>query len=120
MTQRLFHRGYTIEKVEGSGDIQEVYRARLGGKVVSGSLTGVKKSIEWWVDTSMVTDPAEFDALARKQTRQVEEYKGFRLMNDDPEKDEKGWYMMVRGNLMKGTLPALKLYIDRNGEKLRA
>ncbi|SIO39051.1 DUF3319 domain-containing protein [Salinivibrio sp. ES.052] len=120
MIRRLFHRGYTIEKSEGGGETTEVYRARLGGKVICGTLHGVKKSIEWWADTSILVDPADFDDDEASTTRQVEEYKGFHLMNDDPDKDDKGWYMIVRGNLMKGTLSGLKRFIDKNAEQLRA
>ncbi|WBA10217.1 DUF3319 domain-containing protein [Salinivibrio kushneri] len=122
MTRRLFHRGYAIEKTEGSGDVTEEYRARLGGKVISGSLQAVKKSIEWWADTSTLVDPADLEEedTDGAGTRQVEEYKGFRIMNDNPDKDSKGWYMIVRGNLMKGSLPALKQFIDKNAEQLRA
>ncbi|NUY56072.1 MULTISPECIES: DUF3319 domain-containing protein [Salinivibrio] len=121
MTRRLFHRGYTIEKSEGGDEATEVYRARLGGKSISGSLHNVKKSIEWWADTSILVDPADFDDEEGdvSSKKQVEEYNGFRIMNDDPEKDEKGWYMIVRGKLMKGSLPGLKLFIDKNGEQLR-
>jgi Protein of unknown function (DUF3319). len=122
MTRRLFHRGYTIEKSEGGHETTEVYRARLGGKSISGSLQNVKKSIEWWADTNTFVEPADFDDDEddTPSTHQVEEYKGFRIMNDDPEKDEKGWYMIVQGKLMKGSLPGLKLFIDKNGEQLRA
>ncbi|MPX89324.1 MULTISPECIES: DUF3319 domain-containing protein [Salinivibrio] len=122
MTRRLFHRGYTIEKTEGGNETTEVYRARVAGKSISGSLQNVKKSIEWWADTNTFVEPADFDDEENdvSSKKQVEEYKGFRIMNDDPEKDEKGWYMIVRGNLMKGSLPALKHFIDKNAEQLRA
>ncbi|PKF49366.1 DUF3319 domain-containing protein [Enterovibrio nigricans] len=112
MRKRLYHRGYNVELAD---EATEEYSARVGGKRVLGSLLGVKQSIDWWRDTNIFREPNDFekqdfeDAKAKK----TEEYKGIQIMNDS-EDDEKAWYMIIQGNLLKGSLPALKLFVDKN------
>lgn len=111
MRKRLYHRGYNIELAD---EKTQQYSARLGGKRVTGTLLGVKQSIDWWCETNVVCMPDEFEKqeFNAPKEKKTEEYKGIQIMNDSPE-DEKGWYMMVRGKLLKGSLPALKNFIDK-------
>ncbi|MEZ9524225.1 DUF3319 domain-containing protein [Enterovibrio norvegicus] len=108
MKKRFTHRGHTIESRD------EVYSSNVGGKSVSGSLLGVKQCIDWWCDTRIFRRPAEFERQGFKasQSRSSESYKGFQIMVD--EKQPGLWYMLVRGQLLKGPLPKLKQFIDQN------
>ncbi|AMG29237.1 DUF3319 domain-containing protein [Grimontia hollisae] len=111
MRKRLFHRGHNIELTdEKAGQ----YSARLGGRRVSGTLLGVKQSIDWWCDTNVVCEPNEFDKqeFNPPQQKGVEDYKGIQIMNDTPDNNNT-WYMMIKGRLLKGSLPALKQFIDK-------
>lgn len=111
MRKRLYHRGYNVELCD---EQTEEYSARVGGKRVVGSLLGVKQSIDWWCDTNILRMPDEFEKQDFEQATQkkIEEYKGIQIMNDS-EDDDKGWYMIIKGNLLKGSLPALKQFVDK-------
>lgn len=112
MRKRLYHRGYNVELCD---EQTEEYSARVGGTRIIGSLLGVKQSIDWWCDTNILRMPEEFVKQEFEEAKQkkVEEYKGVRIINDS-EDDEKAWYMIIKGNLLKGSLPALKKFVDKN------
>lgn len=117
MARRLYHRGYNVEV---ASDDENAYRARLGGKSISGSLLAVKKCIDWWCDTNVLLDPEDFEEQeSTSRATRVEEYKGIQLMSDSKD-DDSDWYMIVRGNLMKGSLVALKHFLDKNEAMLQS
>ncbi|PKF49365.1 DUF3319 domain-containing protein [Enterovibrio nigricans] len=106
MKKRYSHRGHQIESL---GDH---YTSIVNGKSVSGSLLGVKQCIDWWCDTRIFRRPSEFgrqDFRAARNAR-AENYKGFQIMSD--EKQPGQWYILARGQLIKGSLPMIKNYID--------
>lgn len=112
MKKHLYHRGYNVELLD---EKTSVYSARIANKKISGSLLGVKQSIDWWCDTNILRDPGDFDKqdFAEAKKRQTEEYKNVQIMNDT-EDDDKAWYMIVKGSLLKGSLAALKKFLDKN------
>ncbi|MGF1704818.1 DUF3319 domain-containing protein [Enterovibrio baiacu] len=112
LKKRLYHRGYNVELAD---EKTEEYSARVGGKRILGSLLGVKQSIDWWCDTNILREPNDFDKqdFDDAKNKKQEEYKGIQIMND-AEEDDKAWYMIIKGNLLKGSLPALKQFIDKN------
>ncbi|MDD1792218.1 DUF3319 domain-containing protein [Enterovibrio makurazakiensis] len=111
MRKRLYHRGYNVEL---NDEKKEEYSARIGGKQVLGTLLGVKQSIDWWCDTNILRMPDEFDKqdFVDSTDKKIEEYKGIQIMNDSDD-DDKAWYMIIKGNLLKGSLPALKQFVDK-------
>lgn len=115
MKRRLYHRGYNVELVDKETG---QYSVRIGGKRISGTLLGIKQSIDWWKETNILRNPNEFvkQDFAKEKERRCEEYKKILIMNDT-DNNEKEWYMMVKGHLLKGSLKALKKYIDDNLEK---
>ncbi|MCG7495722.1 DUF3319 domain-containing protein [Vibrio sp. Of7-15] len=115
---RVYHKGYCIEN---TGDAEDGWKIRIKNRVLTGHLAAVKKSIDWWCDTASIIDPSELgdmgaEAKAEKEgKKQQEEYLGYNLRNDTGEPKE--WYVMHGGQLVKGSLKALKGYIDKLPKK---
>lgn len=114
MRKHLYHRGYNVELVD---EKTAEYSARISSKKIIGSLLGVKQSIDWWCDTNILREPDDFEKqdFSDAKERKIEEYKNVQMMNDS-EDDDKAWYMIIKGNLLKGSLTALKKFIDKNME----
>lgn len=112
MRKRFYHRGYNVQL---SDEKSAEYSARISGKKITGSLLGVKQSIDWWCDTNILQEPNDFDKQSFEEIkeRKIEEYKEIQIMNDS-EEEPNAWYMIVKGNLIKGSLGALKKYLDKN------
>lgn len=112
MRRHLYHRGYNVELVD-EATVQ--YSARIANKKITGTLLGVKQSIDWWCDTNILREPGDFEKqnFAEVKEKKIEQYKDVQMMNDS-EDDDKAWYMIVKGNLLKGSLPALKKFVDKN------
>lgn len=108
MRKRYSHRGHSIEAKN------DVYTASVSGKTVSGTMLAVKQCIDWWCDTNIFRHPSEFErqTFRTPQNRNSEVYKGYQIMSD--EKQPGLWYILVRGQLLKGSLPRIKQYIDHH------
>lgn len=108
MKKRFTHRGHTIEAKD------DVYTSIVGGRSVSGTMLAIKQCIDWWSDTRIFRHPSEFERQTFKspQAHGSEVYKGYQIMSD--EKQPGLWYILVRGQLLKGSLPRIKQYIDQH------
>ncbi|NMT03790.1 DUF3319 domain-containing protein, partial [Vibrio parahaemolyticus] len=51
------YRGFNLQSVGSDGS---VWKVKIKNHVLQGSLTAVKKSIDWWCDTASIIDPKEF------------------------------------------------------------
>ncbi|KMV31580.1 DUF3319 domain-containing protein [Photobacterium swingsii] len=118
MKKRLLYRGYHLENA--SGDLDD-WKVTINGKILAGKVTLVKKSIDWWCDMKTIMSPASFaqQETAQRNTQQKsEDYKGFKLMNDSGKPNE--WYVLLRGQLLKGSPAAIKKHLDMVLAKLAA
>ena len=112
MKKRLFHRGYIIENSTG---LTSDWKTIINGQTVKGMITNIKKSVDWWCDTKAFMPPERFNLQA--QTKKVismatsEQYRGIVLKNDSGKANE--WYVIVRGQLVKGDIVSIKKYLDR-------
>ncbi|OEE63005.1 DUF3319 domain-containing protein [Enterovibrio norvegicus FF-33] len=106
MKKRYSHRGHSIECRD------DIYTSLVGGRTVSGSMLGIRQCIDWWCDTRIFRRPAEFErqTFGTPQAHSAETYRGIQIMSD--EKQPGLWYILVRGQLLKGPLPKIKQYID--------
>ncbi|WP_419240461.1 DUF3319 domain-containing protein [Photobacterium leiognathi] len=114
MKKRIFHRGYTIENTTG---ITNDWTTSIKGNSVSGTLTEVKKSVDWWLDMSTFIHPQKFSSPASKPATSStsENYRGFIIRNDTGKPNE--WYLLLRGQLLKGNATSIKQYLDKVIEK---
>lgn len=109
MKKRLFHRGYLIENSDGDPDH---WKAAINLNAISGRLSDIKKSIDWWCDMKTFMPPERFNTVAKPQAQyQTEEYRGFKLINDSGKPNE--WYITLRGQLLKGSTAAIKQHLDK-------
>ncbi|OAN11572.1 hypothetical protein A3K86_21865 [Photobacterium jeanii] len=119
MKKRLLYRGYHLENA--SGDLDD-WKVNINGKILAGKVTLVKKSIDWWCDMKTIMSPASFaKADSAQQTtaqRKTEDYRGFKLINDSGKPNE--WYVLLRGQLLKGSPVAIKKHLDKVIEKIAA
>ncbi|MEC6898520.1 DUF3319 domain-containing protein [Photobacterium piscicola] len=110
--KRLFHRGYTIENSTG---LTSDWKTTINGQAVKGMITNIKKSVDWWCDTKAFMPPEKFNT--HPQVRQStaiassEQYRGIVIKNDSGKANE--WYVMVRGQLIKGDIVSIKRYLDK-------
>ncbi|WP_413283307.1 DUF3319 domain-containing protein [Vibrio sp. MA40-2] len=108
----IFHRGYCIQSSSG----KDLWHVRIKKQVLSGNLTAVKKSIDWWCDTATIIEPNEFVNIAPpksvEQPEQQEEYLGEHIKNDSGAKNS--WYCFFNGKLVKGSKEAIKKHIDKH------
>ncbi|MDF2154778.1 DUF3319 domain-containing protein [Vibrio sp. CAU 1672] len=105
------YRGFNLQS---SGPDGNVWKVKIKHHVLSGNLTAVKKSIDWWCDTASIIDPREFASLGKKATTtsapQSEVFNGFLLKNDTGEPN--AWYCMFNGKLIKGAKNAIQRHIE--------
>ncbi len=80
------YRGFNLQSAPNDTNIWQV---KIKNRVLQGSLSAVKKSIDWWCDTASIIDPREFSSLDRKQeaagSTQAENFNGFAIKNDTGE-----------------------------------
>ncbi|MDV6250168.1 DUF3319 domain-containing protein [Vibrio sp. EA2] len=104
------YRGFNLK----SSLDRKVWKVKIKSHVLQGSLTAVKKSIDWWCDTASIIDPKEFSALAaeRQSTAgaQSDTFNGYTLKNDTGEPN--AWYCMFNGKLIKGGKVAIQRHIE--------
>lgn len=113
--QKSLYRGFFIENKTG---VPDDWKVLIKNKVLHGHLSAVKKSIDWWSDTGSIIQPKEFGdmgetAINEKRDKfQYEDYKGFQIKNDTGE--AKTWYCLYHGKLAKGSLTAIKSFLDKH------
>lgn len=116
MKKRLFHRGHNIENATGA---QDGWKTIINGQPIESKLPLVKKSIDWWCEMKTFMPPEKFEGIASKSQQsasKIEEYKGFKLMNDSGKPND--WYIILRGRLLKGSPAAIKKHLDAVLEKI--
>lgn len=62
------YRGFNLQSGGLDGSI---WKVKIKNHVLQGSLTAVKKSIDWWCDTASIIDPKEFASLDKEHTQLV-------------------------------------------------
>ena len=110
--RKFYHRGHNVELHD---PVNNLYRIKMGGKVFVGTLWGVKQSIEWWCENRVIRPPSEFekqDFSKPNSSKQIEQYRGVQIINDEGK--EKSWYAIYKGQLLKGSLKAVKKFIEKN------
>lgn len=114
MKKRIFHRGYTIENTTG---VTNEWKSAIKGNPISGTLTEIKKSVDWWLDMSTFIHPQKFSSQSSKpiSNGSSENYRGFIIRNDTGKPNE--WYLLLRGQLLKGNATSIKQYLDKVIEK---
>ncbi|HAS6347053.1 DUF3319 domain-containing protein [Vibrio sp. IRLE0018] len=105
------YRGFNLQSAANDTNIWQV---KIKNRVLHGSLSAVKKSIDWWCDTASIIDPREFSSLDRKQEAignpQSENFNGFAIKNDTGEPN--AWYCFFNGKLIKGSKAAIQRHIE--------
>ncbi|MGF1887430.1 DUF3319 domain-containing protein [Photobacterium profundum] len=119
MKKRLFHRSYILENSSGAPD---GWKTSINGHSVSGQLSLLKKSVDWWCDMKAFLPPSSFEGINSRQkeasSQQTEGYRGFKLINDSGKPNE--WYVILRGQLLKGPADKIKKHLDMVIIKLNA
>ncbi|MCS0332693.1 DUF3319 domain-containing protein [Vibrio diabolicus] len=105
------YRGFNLQSGGPDGSI---WKVKIKNHVLQGSLTAVKKSIDWWCDTASIIDPKEFAALGQR-VQQVggaksEVFNGYTIQNDTGQPNS--WYCMFNGKLIKGSKTAIQRHIE--------
>ncbi|RJX75488.1 DUF3319 domain-containing protein [Vibrio sinensis] len=105
------YRGFPLKTVGNSTDVWQV---QIKNKLLSGNMTALKKSIDWFCDTATIIDPKEFQSLAGKRNVAAkpthENFNGYVLKNDTGETN--GWYCLFNGRLIKGGKMAIRKHIE--------
>ncbi|PFG58218.1 uncharacterized protein DUF3319 [Vibrio sp. ES.051] len=106
------YRGFNLQSGGPDGSI---WKVKIKHHVLQGSLTAVKKSIDWWCDTASIIDPKEFAALDQRAlhtggVQQSEVFNGYTIKNDTGELN--AWYCMFNGKLIKGSKTAIQRHIE--------
>jgi hypothetical protein len=104
------YRGFNLQSsLDGN-----LWKVKIKSQVLQGSLTAVKKSIDWWCDTASIVDPKEFASLGQKRPNtpaaQSETFCGYTLKNDTGGKN--AWYCIFNGKLIKGGKVAIQRHIE--------
>ncbi len=104
------YRGYRLQSnLDGN-----LWKIRLKNQELQGTLTEIKKSIDWWCDTASIIEPKEFASLNPSKSNtsitQSEVFNGYTLRNDTGEQN--AWYCMFNGKLIKGGKLAIHRYIE--------
>lgn len=90
------------------------WKVEIKSHVLQGSLTAVKKSIDWWCDTASIIDPKEFASLQPRRKvasgPQSDVFCGYTLKNDTGEPN--AWYCMFNGKLLKGSKAPIQRHIE--------
>ncbi len=113
------YRGFNLK---GAGGSQDLWQVKIKNHVLSGNLSAVKKTVDWWVETAQIIDPKEFASV--KTTRvssgkgMAEVFAGQQLKNDTGEPN--GWYCMFNGKLLKGSKLAIQKHIEAYMKALAA
>lgn len=103
------YRGFTLKSV---GTSDQVWKVVIKNRELQGSLGAVKKSIDWWCDTTQIVDPAEIakPQFSRDGNSTHELFHGFNIKNDTGENN--AWYCLFNGKLIKGSKIAIQKHIE--------
>lgn len=119
MRKNLLHRSYILENSSGAPD---GWKTSINGNPVSGKLSLLKKSVDWWCDMKAFLPPNSFEGINSRQketvAQQLDDYRGFKLINDSGKPNE--WYVILRGQLLKGPAVKIKKHLDMVIIKLNA
>ncbi len=104
------YRGFKLQ----SNSDGNLWKVRIKSQDLTGTLTAVKKSIDWWCDSASIIDPKEFEVLNQRRSNatatQSEVFNGYTLRNDTGEQN--AWYCMFNGKLIKGGKLAIQRHIE--------
>ncbi|WP_413113541.1 DUF3319 domain-containing protein [Thaumasiovibrio sp. DFM-14] len=120
MRQRIFHRGITIDNPTSEPGC---WKAKIYGNDVVGDLDIIRKCIDWstemraFVSPEQIKKQAQNTHIKERPTQQSCVHHGFKIINDSGKENE--WYLLIRGQLLKGSLAAVKRVLDQNIDKLR-
>ncbi len=121
MRQRVFHRGVTIDNPTGEPGH---WQAKVQGHDVKGELDAIKKSIDWstemrtFISPEQVANQVSAKVTKEKPQQKTDVHLGFKIINDSGKDNE--WYLIIKGQLLKGSLPAVKAFLDKNIDKIKA
>ncbi|CAH0529629.1 DUF3319 domain-containing protein [Vibrio hippocampi] len=103
------YRGCTLKSV---GTSDQVWKVVIKNRELKGSLAAVKKSIDWWCDTSQIVDPSEIakPQVSRSGKATQELFHGFNIKNDTGEAN--AWYCVFNSKLIKGSKVAIQKHIE--------
>ncbi|MDN2483208.1 DUF3319 domain-containing protein [Vibrio agarivorans] len=104
------YRGFNLKLVSREKDQWQV---QIKNRVLNGSLTGIRKSVDWFCETASIIEPSEFASFESKRQAAkglVENFHGFKIQNDTGEPN--AWYCMFNGRLLKGGKPAIQKHIE--------
>ncbi|EOX4450269.1 DUF3319 domain-containing protein [Vibrio alginolyticus] len=105
------YRGFNLQSVGSDGS---VWKVKIKNHVLQGSLTAVKKSIDWWCDTASIIDPKEFASLGQRVQQtgvaKSEVFNGYTIQNDTGQPNS--WYCMFNSKLIKGSKAAIQRHIE--------
>ncbi|MBY6196455.1 DUF3319 domain-containing protein [Vibrio hangzhouensis] len=103
------YRGFTLKSV---GSNNQLWKVAIKNRELQGSLSAVKKSIDWWCDTASIIEPSQLAQSAEAKASKItqENFHGFTLKNDTGENN--AWYCMFNGKLIKGGKLAIQRHIE--------
>ena len=100
--------------LKAGGPEGRIWKVKIKNHVLQGSLSAVKKSIDWWCDTAAIIDPQEFSKLEQQSknncSAKSESFSGYILRNDTGEQND--WYCLFNGKLIKGGKSAIQRHIQ--------
>lgn len=104
--ERMSYRDFLIENATGRVDN---WKAKVNNNVITGDLSYIKESIDWWCDKKMMLprkNTLALDSSSSTMRREIVVHRGFKIINDNGKSN--GWYMLHRGTLLKGTKSAIE------------
>ena len=103
------YRGFTLKSI---GSENQIWKVTIKNRELKGSLSAIKKSIDWWCDTASIIDPTQLaTATQRTDSAGVQElFNGYMIKNDTGENN--AWYCMFNGKLIKGGKLAIQKHIE--------
>ncbi|MCG9788761.1 DUF3319 domain-containing protein [Vibrio mediterranei] len=105
------YRGFTLKSI---GTTNQIWKVTIKNRELQGSLSAVKKSIDWWCDTASIIDPSQLTQAATERASGTagtqENFHGFTIKNDTGANN--AWYCMFNGKLIKGGKLAIQRHIE--------
>ncbi len=110
------YKGFILKLIKQ--DIRGVWEVKIGKHKLTGSIEAVKKSIDWFCETSVLIEPKEFGSLGNSKispiknskSKKEKKFHGYLLKNDTGDVD--AWYCLFEQRLLKGRELAIKKYIE--------
>ncbi|MFA0439513.1 phage tail protein [Vibrio sp. 10N.286.49.C2] len=103
------YRGFPLKSV---GTENQVWKVSIKNRELKGSLSAIKKSVDWWCDTASIIDPSQLAASSQRADKpgSQEVFQGYTIKNDTGEIN--AWYCMFNGKLIKGGKLAIQKHIE--------